>query len=99
MTEDDLSVFLDAVQETPYYVLFYTALLTGMRRSELLALRWSDLDLLLCQAHVTRSLHRLRTGEIILRTTISPGLQQAAAIGFDKEVLSKRGKEALAKDS
>ena len=39
-----------------------------MRRSELLALRWCDVDLLLCQAHITRSLHHLRTGEIVFRS-------------------------------
>ena len=69
MTEDDLNTFLETAQKTPYYVLFYEALFTGMRRSELLALRWSDLDLLLCQARVTRSLHHLRTGEIVFRAT------------------------------
>ncbi|MDP2729553.1 MAG: tyrosine-type recombinase/integrase [Dehalococcoidales bacterium] len=69
MTEDDLNTFLEATKETPYYVLFYMALFTGMRRSELLALRWSDLDLLLCQVRVTRSLHHLRTGEIVFRAT------------------------------
>jgi len=67
MSEDDLYVFLEAAKKTPYHVLFYTALFTGMRRSELLALRWCDVDLLLCQVYVTRSLHRLRTGEIIFR--------------------------------
>jgi integrase len=67
MTEDEINTFLEAAKKTPYYLLFYLALFTGMRRSELLALRWCDVDLLLCQAHVTRSLHRLRTGEIIFR--------------------------------
>jgi integrase len=67
MNEDDLRIFLEAAKKTPYYVLFYLALFTGMRRSELLALRWCDVDLLLCQIYVTRSLHRLRTGEIIFR--------------------------------
>ena len=67
MNEDDLHTFLEAAQRTPYYVLFYLALFTGMRRSELLALRWCDVDLLLCQAHITRSLHHLRTGEIVFR--------------------------------
>ena len=37
MTEDDLTGFLDAAKATPYYVLFYQALFTGVRRSELLA--------------------------------------------------------------
>jgi len=67
MSEDDLNKFLEAAQETPYYALFYLALFTGMRRSEILALRWSDVDLLLCNIYVSRSLHHLRTGEIVFR--------------------------------
>jgi len=67
MNEDDLYTFLEAAKKTPYYMLFYMALFTGMRRSELLALRWCDVDLLLCQVYVTRSLHHLRTGEIVFR--------------------------------
>ncbi len=39
--------------------MFYTALFTGMRRSELLALRWSDLDLDLGYISINRSLHHL----------------------------------------
>lgn len=68
MNEDELHTFLGAAKATPYYALFYRALFTGMRRSELLALRWCDVDLLSCQAYVTRSLHHLRNGEIVLRT-------------------------------
>lgn len=67
MTEDEINIFLEAAKKTSYYVLFYLALFTGMRRSELLALRWCDVDLLLCQAHITRSLHYLKTGEIVFR--------------------------------
>jgi len=67
LSEMDISTFLEAAKQTPHYVLFYVALFTGMRRSELLALRWCDVDLLLCQAHVTRSLHHLLTGEIVIR--------------------------------
>ena len=67
MSEDDLHKFLEAAKETPYYALFYLALFTGMRRSEILALRWSDVDLLLCNIYVTRSLHHLRNGEIVFR--------------------------------
>jgi integrase len=67
MNENDLQAFLEAAKTTPYYVVFYTALFTGMRRSELLALRWSDVDLLLCQASVTQSLHRLHDGSLVFR--------------------------------
>ena len=69
MTEDDIHAFLEAARSTPYHTLFYLALFTGMRRSELLALRWSDMDLLMCQASVNRTLHRLNNGEIIFRET------------------------------
>jgi len=67
MSEEDLNRFLEVSKPTPYYTLFYLALFTGMRRSELLGLRWSDVDLLLCQISVTRAMHRLRNGDIVFR--------------------------------
>ncbi|MFC2033679.1 tyrosine-type recombinase/integrase, partial [Chloroflexota bacterium] len=56
MSETDLHIFLEYAKDTPNYALFYTSLFTGMRRAELLALRWSDVDLELCQISVTRSM-------------------------------------------
>jgi integrase len=67
LSEDDVHTFLEAARQTPYFALFYTALYSGMRRSELLALRWSDIDLLLCQIYVTRTLHHLRDGNVVFR--------------------------------
>jgi len=67
MNESDVHVFLEFAKATPYYALFYTALFTGMRRSELLALRWSDVNLILCQLSVSRSIHQLHSGAIIFR--------------------------------
>jgi integrase len=56
--EYELSQFLEIAKDSPYYALFHTALFTGMRRSELLALQWRDIDF--HQVHVSRSLHQLR---------------------------------------
>lgn len=56
---DDVYVFLDAARNTPYYTLFYTALYTGLRRSELLALRWRDVDLDLATLSVVQTLHQI----------------------------------------
>ncbi len=56
MTETDLHLFLEMARDTEYYPLFYTAVFTGMRRSELLALIWGNVDLLLHQLSVTRSM-------------------------------------------
>ena len=66
--EDDIARFLKAAKDTPYYALFYTALFTGMRRSELLALRWQDVDFILSQVYVSRSLHVLKGGKVIFRS-------------------------------
>jgi integrase len=69
MNESDIHIFLEYARTTPYHTLFYTALFTGMRRSELLALRWLDIDLLLGQISVNHSLHQLHSGEIIVKQT------------------------------
>ena len=65
--EDDITRFLETAKSTPYYALFYTALFIGMRRSELLALRWQDIDFILSQIYVSRSLHQLRDGSFVFR--------------------------------
>lgn len=59
--------FLETAKSSPYYTLFHLALFTGMRRSELLALRWNDIDLDLGHISVTRTLHHLRDGKTIFR--------------------------------
>jgi len=63
--ESELSLFLEAAKDSQYYALFYTALFTGVRRSELLALRWQDIDSIYSQIYVNRSLHHLRDGSYI----------------------------------
>lgn len=69
MTEDDIETFLETARNTPYYTCFYLALFTGMRRSEFLALRWSDVDLIMGQVSVSRSIHQLRDNSLIFRST------------------------------
>ncbi len=64
-TEEQASIFLEAVAESCYHELFTVALYTGMRRSELLGLRWKDVDLYLAQLSVIQTLHRLSNGGFI----------------------------------
>jgi len=66
--EDEIVQFLEAAKTTPYYELFYLALFTGMRRSELLALRWQDIDFIYSQIYVSRSLHVLKDSQVVLRS-------------------------------
>lgn len=44
-TPEEAAQFLEAIQEDRLYALFYVALGTGLRRGELLGLRWQDVDL------------------------------------------------------
>lgn len=53
---------LEVVSDTPYALAAAIALGTGMRRGEILALRWSDLEPDLSIAYVRRSVHPTREG-------------------------------------
>jgi integrase len=64
---ENVHVFLDAAHDTPYYVLFYTALYTGLRRSELLGLRWKDVDLDLATLSVVQTLHHVSRKGYVFR--------------------------------
>jgi integrase len=63
--EAEMKKFLEVARHTSYYALFYTTLYTGMRRSELLALRWQDIDFIYSQIYVNRSMHQLQDGTFI----------------------------------
>jgi integrase len=96
--EDEIATFLEAARPTPsYFALFHLALFTGMRRSEMLSLRWCDLDLLSCQAYVTRSLHALKGGQVVIRQPKSAkGRRMIALTPENASVLRQhREKQAL----
>jgi integrase len=44
-TPEQLAAYIQAARPTPYFLLIVTALATGLRRGELLGLRWADVDL------------------------------------------------------
>lgn len=54
-TADEVACFLAHVQPHRLYGLFYTAVVTGMRRGELVALRWQDVDVVKNRIHVRRN--------------------------------------------
>ncbi len=54
-TYDEVACFLAHVQPHRLYSLFYTAVVTGMRRGELVALRWKDVDAVKNRIHVRRN--------------------------------------------
>jgi integrase len=96
MNEDELQIFLTAAKKTPYYTMFYTLLFSGMRRSELLALRWSDVDLLMCQISVTQTLHHLRGGTMVFRQPKTAKGRRMIALSPSLALVLKEHKEKLA---
>jgi len=91
--EYDITRFLEGAKDSLYYVLFYTALFTGMRRSELLALRWCDVDFIYSQVYVNRSLHHLKDGSYIFTQPKSAKSSRTIALSPSVILLLQEHKE------
>jgi integrase len=65
MSEADIEKLLNTARSTQYYPVFYLAIFTGMRRSEFCALRWGDVDLILGQISVSRTIHQLKDNSLV----------------------------------
>lgn len=93
LDEDGVQAFLEAAKHTSYYPIFYLALFTGLRRSELLALRWQDVDFLYCQLYISRSMHHLKTGEIVFRQPKSAKGNRTVALSPSTVLVLKKHRE------
>ena len=91
--EADITHFLEVAKDSRYYTLFYTALFTGMRRSELLGLKWGDVDFMLSQIYVSRSLHHLKDGSYIFTEPKSAKSRRTIALPPSATLLLKDHQE------
>ena len=64
---DGVRKLLEAASGTPYHPMLHLAIYTGMRRSEILGLRWMDVDLSMATLSVVQVIHQLYNGEIIFQ--------------------------------
>jgi len=60
-----VQTFLEAAKGTIYYPIFHLDVYTGLRRSEILGLRWRDVNLLMATLSVVQVLHRLPGGKTV----------------------------------
>ncbi|MFC1902942.1 tyrosine-type recombinase/integrase [Chloroflexota bacterium] len=67
LNTDEVVRFLDAAKETLFYVFFATLLYTGLRRGELLALRWRNLELDKASLIVVETAYKLGSGEYVIK--------------------------------
>lgn len=80
LTADEARTFLTATQGHRLHALFELALRTGLRKGELLGLRWEDLDLDASTASVRRTLQRTRTGGLITLPTKTVSSERRIAL-------------------
>ncbi|MFC1932159.1 tyrosine-type recombinase/integrase [Chloroflexota bacterium] len=67
LSSEEVSRFLDEARETDYLVYFATLLYTGLRRGELLALRWRNLDLESASLRVVETAYKLGDGRYMIK--------------------------------
>jgi len=89
---EGLFKLLEAVRGTQYYTIFYTAAYSGLRRSEILALRWQHVDLELCTLAVVDSLHQLHNGEFDIRPPKSKRGKRLVALSPSLAILLREHK-------
>jgi integrase len=98
LSVEEVNRFLDAARDTDHYVYFATLIYTGLRRGELLALRWRNLDVSSGKLSVVATAYKLGTGEYRIkepktlhsrRTVILPAslVELLKAYRFDQELL------------
>jgi integrase len=78
--EEQVRLFLaEAKRSSRYYALYLLAILTGLRRGELLALRWQDVDWIFRRLSVKQTLVRMKR-EVIVREPKSPKSRRTVAL-------------------
>lgn len=90
---DKLSAFFTEAKASGVYELYYTELATGLRRGELLGLKWGDIDLENGAVHVRRQVARLE-GEV--REAPLKTKNAYRTISIDADVVELLGQKKLA---
>ncbi len=80
LTQNEVIRFLNQAKEEGYYELFLLELGTGMRRGEILALKWGDLNFITGELHIERQVNVFNGEQVIsvpktkssIRTVILP---------------------------
>jgi integrase len=81
LTREEILQLLKAAEGTRFYEPIFFAVNTGMRRGEIFALRWSDIDFENQIISVRQTLHRLKgKGFIFRNTTKTDGSRRSIAV-------------------
>jgi len=90
---EQLTSFLREAKETGVYEMYYIELATGLRRGELLGLKWQDIDMVNGTIRVQRQVARI-DGEIVEAPLKTKNSYRTVSIGPDAiEVLKEQKKK------
>ena len=95
LTAEQLASFLHEAKESGVYEMYYIELATGLRRGELLGLKWEDIDLRQGIIHVRRQVARIN-GEITEAPLKTKNSYRAVSIGPDAVEILKEQKKKVA---
>ncbi|OAT79306.1 site-specific integrase [Desulfotomaculum copahuensis] len=84
LTTEEIQRFLQVAQQSPYFVALITELGTGLRRGELLGLKWEDVDLKRGVITVRRQLVRAKGGPVFHEPKTDAGVR---TVTIPEEVL------------
>lgn len=82
LTADQLASFLREAKESGVYEMYYLELATGLRRGELLGLKWDDIDLANGVIHVRRQIARIN-GDVVEAPLKTKNAYRTLSIGPD----------------
>lgn len=92
MTMEQLVSFLREAKESGVYEMYYIELATGLRRGELLGIKWEDIDLEQATIRVRRQVARIN-GEIVDAPLKTKNSYRTISIGEDAVGVLKRQNE------
>lgn len=87
LSADEVKDFLSNISNTEHHALFKLAFATGMRRSELLGLRWSDIDFKKSTISISQTALKIGSTAVISNTTKTTSSKRIIAI--DTETLQE----------
>ena len=82
LSADQLAAFLREAKESGVFELYYIELATGLRRGELLGLKWSDIDFNQGILHIRRQVARIN-GEVVEAPLKTENSYRTLPIGAD----------------
>ena len=100
LDEEQVNRLLETARESDhlYYALIYTAVVTGMRQGELLALKWENIDLEKGIVQVKHNLKRLPGGGLALKAPKTKSSIRAIRLGAKSVAVLQEHKARLSQE-